>query len=1019
MGFPHIVRSPAVLGLAQQTRAELVPFGTNNLRGENIRQFHDGEAATRFGFAAYSGVSMSSGGAQNAVKMFADGTTIHRVIHTSNGFGVANSACLVEGYDPQAAQWALLAGQLPECSQRILALSNPGASNTIEDIAYTNGYIAVTWYVTTSTTIRGYAAVLNATTFETVSAPIALGVNTFASPGAIPQLVAVGTSFILVLPDASNAIKARYLDTVNGASIVNGWTVMPDLAADAAGSHLVAVCSLPHATLARAAIVYLNTGGRPTSRLTLKTFNASGALDTLLIDTSSTAPTGADVTGVATDTLWVTWNEATAVKSIGLSPLAITGAPLASTATIITAVSGVSSIGSVPLSTAGQARLFVNSSSPVMQCHMRTLTTQAGAALGVGTQTNVYSAQAAGRPWVVKNECYIPVIVSDTGNVQQQIVVAAWTADLTYLRPVACPSPGLSTLGQVTRRSAVVVGNKAYTPINITRSSVARASALVEMDFANIHCFNANAWGNSAYVTGGVVSCSDGVRVAEVGYLARPPKPATSLTGTGISATVGWRYVTVYEQVDADGNWHQSGISDPSDSTGVVTNKTVNVTSMPLTVSGRVDATGGTGVRVVIYRTADGGVAPYYRLDMVPNDTTAGAISYADGISDAVLITGAKLYEQPGVLGTAQDRRPPPGFSCLVSYSGMLVGSTGSDVWYSGQNVVGEGAWFSPVFQTPIPGDGDITALAVMDGTLFVFKRSEIYAVVGETPSDSGSQGGLGTPRRLAVDVGALGPVVCTASIGIFFQSERGIEVLTRAQTAVWVGQPVQDTLATYPVVTSMTVDPSNSGTVLIELAASQASGLVAGTGRTLVYDLSSSAWISTDRRTSSTGAVDVPSQSACIVSTSAGYRYAWMTSGGIVHYEDRTSYKDANGSFVTTILETGWFNGYQNEQRVYRASFLFQQYTAAGLLVETAYNYGAYSALDNAVWSETETLGQRQLEVALSPRGETVKFRISTTAGVVLGTGQGISVFAIALDLAAKQGPTKGTVRLDPGLRR
>ena len=30
-----------------------------------------------------------------------------------------------------------------------------------------------------------------------------------------------------------------------------------------------------------------------------------------------------------------------------------------------------------------------------------------------------------------------------------------------------------------------------------------------------------------------------------------------------------------------------------------------------------------------------------------------------------------------------------------------------------------------------------------------------------------------------------------------------------------------------------------------------------------------------------------------------------------------------------------------------------------------------------------------------------------------------GFSFFGLTLDLAAKQGPTKGTLRLDPGLRR
>ena len=188
-----------------------------------------------------------------------------------------------------------------------------------------------------------------------------------------------------------------------------------------------------------------------------------------------------------------------------------------------------------------------------------------------------------------------------------------------------------------------------------------------------------------------------------------------------------------------------------------------------------------------------------------------------------------------------------------------MVGAAGSDVWYSGQNVSGEGVWFNPIFQIPIPGEGDITALTVLDGGLFIFKRRDVYAIAGEPPADNGSSGGLGAPRRVASDVGCIdGRSTCTTALGIFFQSERGIEILTRALAVEWIGADVDNTADAYPVCTSITVEPL-SNVVLVELAASESAGAVSGAGRTLVFDLALKAWVSQDRRTTMQGA-DQPS---------------------------------------------------------------------------------------------------------------------------------------------------------------
>ncbi len=998
----HVLHVPAGLGIDEATRPELIEFGGANLANINVRQDKRGELSVRNGFQSLLGPS-STGGGEAAYKVFADRGSVMRTI-------LAQGYARAEAYDLAAEQWFALRGALPECTQRIVDLPSPNNATYIQDIAYTNGYVAMTWYTVSGVSWVTYAAVINIATGAVVSAPVTVSAITSTTA---PLLVAVGNSFIFVrLDGGAVTIKAWYLDTSNGAAISNGWTAMPNLATDASVSGQIAVCSLPHVSSARAAVAYVNNLGG-TSQATVKTFDTTGTLESQVVNTSSVLPTSVDVAGVATDTLWVSWNEANLVKARGLPPLAITTTALATTTTVVTATTGVTSIGLLPLSTAGQCRVIVNSSATVMQCHLRSFQTLAGAASVIGTATTVYAAQAASRPWRVSDVCYVPVIVADKLNVQQQVVVGDWTSDVTSLRPVACPAPGLSTLDATGKRSAVTVGTKVYFPLSIAKSGVASGSALVELDYASADRFATCAWGNSTYVTGGVTYCSDGSRVAETGFLVRPPLPTAAQGGTGITAVTGWRYVCVYEEVDADGNWHQSGLSTPSASTGAVTNKTMTVTTSPLTVSDRINTTGSTtaGVRVAFYRTVDGGNAPYYRVGSTVNDTTASTVTFADAFSDIVIAANAKLYSQVGVLGTSQDKRPPPGLSMLVAYNGMLVGATGSDVWSSGQPVSGEGAWFNPIFQVPVPGDGDIEALAALDGTLFVFKRRDVYAISGEIPQDNASAGGLGQPRRLAVDVGAISSVACTTALGVFFQSDRGIEILTRAQTVEWIGEAVQVTLDSFPTVTAMTVDPASS-CVLVELTN--------GTnGRTLVYDLSLKTWVSTDRRVSSGGYsptpfVDAPAVSGAMVFFNDAWRYAWLSTGGYVHYETPGEYVEADGSFVTAQFETPWLkHGLQQEQRVWGGTILFERHSAAGLKIEHAYDYADYDAVDDKVWTEAETLGERQLEWRPISRGQAMKFRITATAPAVVGTGEGFTFIGLSFDMAGKQGSTKGTPRL------
>ncbi len=998
----HTVQSPACLSIDEGTRPELVNFGEHNLSSVNIRQNTTGSAETRYGFTGLATALIDATTPTAGYKVFADRDTVVRICD-----GTA------QVYDSVSATWKSL-GRVPDCCVSTVDLPSIGTSSTLEDQEYANGYMAVTWRVPLGANVyAATVAVVNATSWAVVRAPEQLTSNLFLTN---PMLGSYGTYFLLIVSEANTGdIRGYYLNTASAATITTGWVSMGTLVAADRALTFTWPDSITSAT-DRIAICYPNAAGGANG-ITVKTINIAGIVASTTVTNGGTTTGYSDIAYSATDNwLWVGTVRGNDAYVLALSMALASSATVANLLTTVTPTS----VGIAPSSTAGKGRLVVNGTSRV---DMRSFQVTAGAVATDGSAATVYNAQASGRPFQQGTRYYAPVWGGASTNDQKVCILADVSEVTATLRPVANVAPGLAVKSSYLKGKSPVgpVSSRRHFGLGITRSGVADASALAVFDYAHTDRLAPVAIGNSTFLSGSVLSYLDGVRVAEASFLIRPTLPTTATSGAGITAVTGWRYVCVYEEVDADGNWAVSGLSSPSASTGAVANKTVTVTTAPLTITARVNTTTSqmTSVRVAVYRTLDGGVSPYYRVATVLNDTSAATLSYADTTSDATLAANAKLYSQPGVVGTAQDRRPPPGLNVITSYNGMLVGANGSDVWYSGQNVSGESLWFNPIFQIPIPGEGPIMALAAMDGTLFVFKRREIYALTGEAPSDNGASGGLGQPRRLAVDVGCIeSRSVCPTTIGIFFQSERGIEILTRAQVVDWIGGAVRVSTTDYPICSSAVAEPV-SNTVLYEMAVSQSSGLVSGNGRTLVYDLSMLGWVSTDSRKSAAGVAAAPSQSACIAFNGTTYRYTWIAVTGTVHQES-TAYLDADGTPIVPQFETAWLkHGLQQEQLVWGGTILYQKYSYTGLKVEVAYDYAAYSSANDKVWTEVEVAAATQLEWRPKPRGEAMKFRVTATGPDTHAYGPELSFIGMSFDLAPKQGSTKGTVRLNPALRK
>jgi hypothetical protein len=992
-----LVQFPFSAGIEEGTRDEVVDGGAGWLVLENGRQDKRGGYTTRLGFTALANGLIDATSPTAGYKLFADRMTAVRVCDN-----------LAQVYDAQSATWKSL-GRVPDCALSLVDLPSMGTSAKLEDQEYCNGYMAVTWRAQISgATGYAFASLVNATTWAVVRGPEQVVSSQFLNN---PMLASYGTKIFLIVAEAfAGDIFGWYIDTATAASITTGWVSMGTLrTADHVLSSTTAasIVSLTD----RIAIAYINISGGA-SQVTVCTIDTTGVLDAVTLAAPLT-PAVVDIAGTQTNGLLVGYTQGSDAYVVGL---AAAGLGVTATAANLLTTATPTSFGIAASSTAGAGRIVVTATTAgVCRIDTRSFVTSGGAIVADGAAAIVRNAQASGRPFQQGTRYYVPVFGGASTNDQKLCVLVDCTEVATTLRPVANVAPSLAVASGFRKGKSVAGATSTlrHFGLGITRSGVADASALAVFDFASTKRWQSVQYGNSTYLTGGAVACLDGAKVTEVGFMVRPTLPTTAVAGTGITGT--FRYACVYEEVDSDGNWQVSGLSSPS-AAATPADDTVTVTTTPLSITARSGASAqATTLRVAFYRTLTGGVAPYYRLGTTINDTAAATVTFADAVTDATLAANAKLYSQPGVVGTAQDKRPPPGLNMLVTYNGMLVGATGSDVWFSGQNVSGEGAWFNPIFQVPIPGEGDITAMWVQDGTLFVSKRREIYALSGEAPSDNGA-GGLGLPRRLAVDLGCIDArSTCTTAFGTIFQSDRGIEILTRAQSVEWIGEAIQTTLAAYPIVTSVTVEPVSS-TVLVELAASESAGLVTGNGRTAVYDLTLKAWVSTDRRKSVAGVADTPSQSACMVYTGSAWRYAWLGTNGRVYHERSASYLDADDTFVAKRAISGnvKVSGLQGLQHVNRTLVLAKYHTAHDLNLSFAYDYSSsfktarlYTAAQIATL--TSALPNMQIEHPMhdDSRCESVRVQLQdvTPSSGTLGTGQGATWVSLCFEVVPQTG--------------
>lgn len=936
-------------------------------------------------------------------------------------FGFSGSPCVIDSNGvldiyAESKSTAFTCGRLASATYALKSLPSVSASDPVTDIEIVNGCMAVAY-------ASGSLAVIDVTTGVNI-APILRGGS--ANNISATEVTSYGGQFFIAYAfDGSAGVVIPYaFDT---ASPTSGWV---------AQTTITGVTFMSCASAGTCSLLMYSTGG---TVITIAKYLVTGTTAGTTI-TGVTLPANFDIV-VSPDfsTMWLAYvaTNITVQSLLVATPTTVVSTPNGFAANM----TGIASLVAGDTSTTITLLISGVNVSNDRGVFVSDVANVAGATT-FANSTRTYGVQVCGRGVRQNGRTLIPVYGSPDASVGANFTSTLTIVDATdvqplggnsfrILAPVANIEPGIiflssgQTIPLISNKLAFDATGKVYCAFASKSGggvvpatyfgSTSVNNRVAALDFTSRARWQIAEHAHGSFISGSVLNFFDGSSVVEAGFVVPPPQGVPVLSAGALSGV--YRYVATYESVDASGNWAVSGVSTPVAVT--TTNNTVTISYSPLSVTQK---NGKNTTRLTIYRTLTGGAAPYYRLGIVANtpSPTGTKLSFVDNLADASISGSSKLYAPnlPGTAGESLDRRAPPGLVDVVSYNGMLVGIKGDSVINSGQLVYGEAPWFNPVFETPIAGGGDFVALELLVGTLFLFKRSRIYAISGTAPSDNAASGGLGDARLVASDVGCVEPnSVVSTSMGIFFQSTRGIELLDRSGSVTYVGFKITRTFATYPIVTSAVLDARNS-LVRFSLASAVVNGAVSGSGVDVVYDLKLGIWVSTDDKTGQVA--HETAQDAAIVTIGSVDRYAWLGVDGHVYVEslatDASAYLDGT-TYIARAAESANFrvSGIQGTQQVNQVMLLERRATDHDATIALAYNYESAfrtpTTWTAATIAANLTAGWPVTQLKHQPHDDAIcqgiRVRITDTApsNGTVGNGQGSTWLALSLDITPKAG--------------
>lgn len=500
----------------------------------------------------------------------------------------------------------------------------------------------------------------------------------------------------------------------------------------------------------------------------------------------------------------------------------------------------------------------------------------------------------------------------------------------------------------------------------------------------------------------------DGNRVSEIGYHRVPDFPTITDFGAGGLSQGVYQYRVVIRHINSRGETVRSSPSAAAS----ITLAAGHQTTVGSVFGGFTDKqdpdTGATTTSAEpqvaeLYRTVANGSIFYLCQEKLLPIGGSTSVTFVDTLADTSLSSKPILY----TLSLAPNLSPP-NLKCPVVWRNRLCG-IGTDlhtVWISSEYISGNQVTFNEAFNAVLPSD-EITALAVLDDKLILFTSTQVFLLDGE-PANFLGEGNTLVPQPISADVGCTDERgIVTHDEGVIFKDRLSFSIVGRNLSVESVGLPVIDELAAYPTISSGTViDRDREARFTLKT-------LTGTTGIVLSYSSDLKAWTTHEFYNSVAASALAPYTASTTID---GQWYA-ATSSGVVFKEDSTTYTDG-GTFVNMSITSPWIKLAEigGFQRVKRLLMQAERFTPHDLQIDF-YIDGNETPVQTISITNTTIAAMPGLPIERIMRQlqyqkcSYLKFRIqdiTPSGGAAIGTGQGLALFGVTLQLGVKPGVSK-----------
>jgi hypothetical protein len=1007
----RLIHIPFLKGQDDTVDPKIAPLGVLK-SAKNVRFDKQGRIIKRPGFDAHPTLAqfLSLGNANYAFLNSADPGI--KAIFERNGEPVAIAGHRVASYSSQLGRWKdwnpITLWSAPE---RFSLGRNLAGRTLRSSVAYNSGYLCVCFECLDGATNRVYVGVYDATNMAQVA------FDEFGATFRRPRVVASGNYFLLTYLDTSpspDVLKFRRLDTT---SITSGWSAAVTVST---GSNVTAEhYDLAAYDASSALLVHVTT-----SNLVVAKINTSGAL------------VGAAVTftgdGVSTiygssalNRIMVAWLNAASELTVRSWDGSLGGAAGPTIIDTFTDFVGQPTVGPqsatqfrVSCSRDAGSPAFdqtVDTQAVNITTHAKSSSSNSGALLA----SKVLDLGGGRWAWMVnKSDFNRTYFLRDMErNVPHSVCCRSEAVDFanagSYVSEFISYTVGARTFAAC--MLPVVVDSDASV------ASPATGVELVRIEFGGTERFQSMPLAGNLYFAGGLLTMFDGTLAHESGFLDAPRiVSATATTGGSLTAESTYQYLLTHHWLDANGQLHLSGVSDPASVTLSPTQNAVDLfwrhpkQTWRYVVDWLGTSTTTFAVREHLWRTeADGTIfhqltdALGYSAALPSPFGTTGFVK--DTVADADIEDNAVVYTQGargGLSGPLQHDPPPP---CRYIWAGKeraIIGGLerSNELRWSKFYFPGEALEFSEDFAfrktVPFP----VRAVASLDDVWVVFGSSRIQIVTGTGPDDTGN-GAFDEPKALPSDVG----IVTWKSLvewsgGLFFQGKSDMLYLLPRGIGSPQPQPAtQAVLRQYPTVTSARLLPEQNLVVFTLIGGAGAKGAL------LCFDTENGQWTVDEIAGGVEHAASALVDGRLLLSTAEGTA---------IDVESSISHVDRGSQFVPVQIETAALrpHGMQADGRTRKIAVLGEYRADCSMKMELSVNdartYGYSKIWDLGATATAGDVLRREWQIPVQ------KFGAASLKISELQNGSNANEGFVLHGLTMETRPRAGMPRLRQGYR-